>query len=53
MFLMHDEGNSMLKGLTKMSGGGIKYTLTLVLFCIIMIHVFYLIFKLFEMVLLF
>ena len=48
MFLMHDEGNSMLKGLTKISGGGTKYTLTLVLFCIIMVHVFYFIFKLLE-----
>lgn len=46
MFLTGDEDNSMLKKLTALSGGGIKYTLLLVLFCIFMIHVFYFIFKL-------
>lgn len=51
MFLTYDEENKMLHRLTILSGGGIKYTLTLVLFCILMIHVFYFIFKLIEMLL--
>ena len=51
MFLMHDEGSSMLKIIYEKSGGGIKYTGSLVLFSIIMIHVFFLIFKLLEMLL--
>ena len=49
MFLIDDYDNSMLKNLTALSGGGIKYTLLLVFFCILMIHVFYFICKLLEM----
>lgn len=48
MFLTGDENNSMLKKISAFSGGGIKYTLTLVLFCIFMIHVFFFIFQLLE-----
>ena len=51
MFLTGDENNSMLKRLTTISGGGVKYTLLLVLFCIFMIHVFYFVFKCIEILL--
>ena len=49
MFLTHDENNFMLKKITMLSGGGKKYTLTLVLFCAIVIHIFYFIFTLIKM----
>lgn len=46
MFLRKTYGNSMLEVIWKKTGGGLKYTAGLVCFCIVMIHVFYLIFRL-------
>ena len=45
MFLRDTYGNPLLEGIKKITGGGIAYTGGLVCFCIIMIHVFYALFK--------
>ena len=45
MFLVDDYDNPLLKVITKVTGGGFAYTVGLVLFCIFMIHVFYIVFK--------
>ena len=46
MFLIKDEGSSMLKIIYDKAGGGKKYTLYLVVASIIVINLFYLLFKL-------
>ena len=48
MFLIHDERNAMLKKITAFCGKGFGYTAGLVTFCIIVIHIFYFLFKLLE-----
>ncbi|MBQ7991396.1 MAG: YwaF family protein [Solobacterium sp.] len=45
MFLRGTYGNPMLEAIRKHTGDGIAYTGGLVLFCIVMIHVFYVLFK--------
>ena len=50
MFLMHDEKNTMLMNITKVCGSGSRYTIGLITLCVIFIHVFYLIFKILEMI---
>lgn len=45
MFLVDDYDNPLLKVITKVTGGGFAYTVGLVLFCIFMIQVFYILFK--------
>ena len=48
MFLKGTYGNPMLEAIRRISGDGIAYTGGLVCFCIIMIHVFFVIFKCIE-----
>ena len=48
MFLRDTYGNPMLEAIRRITGDGIAYTGGLICFCIIMIHVFYLIFRLIE-----
>ena len=48
MFLVHDENNALLKKISDTCGGGFRYTLGLVVFSIVAIHVFYGIFKMLE-----
>ena len=50
MFLMHDEKNTMLMNITKLCGSGGRYTIGLITLCVIFIHIFYLIFKILEMI---
>ncbi|MBQ9036030.1 MAG: YwaF family protein [Erysipelotrichaceae bacterium] len=52
MFLRDTYDNPLLNVIWKLTGGGIKYTGGLVCFCIIMIHVFFAIFKLIELLIL-
>ena len=52
MFLIKDEGSSMLKVIYDKAGGGKKYTLCLIIASIVVIHVFYLIFKLISFMIL-
>ena len=51
MFLRDTYDNALLNVIWKITGGGINYTGGLVCFCIIMIHVFFIIFKLIELLL--
>ena len=50
MFLKHDEGSSLLATISNISGGGHKYTLALVGISIMVIHIFYFIFKIIELI---
>lgn len=52
MFLIKNEGSSMLKVIYDKVGGGKKYTLCLIIASIVVIHVFYLIFKLISLMIL-
>lgn len=49
MFLRDTYGNPMLEAIRKKTGDGIAYTGGLVCFCIVMIHVFFVLFKLIQM----
>jgi uncharacterized membrane protein YwaF len=48
MFLIHDEKNTMLMKITKICGSGVRYTVGLILFCILGTNISYLIFKVLE-----
>ena len=48
MFLLDSEGNYLLDKMYRAAGGGIKYTLALIVFAAAIIHVFFAIFKLVE-----
>lgn len=48
MFLIHDEGSSLLTTIRNIFGSGRKYTLALVGISVVVIHIFYFIFKLIE-----
>ena len=48
MFLLHDEGSSLLTTIRNTFGSGRKYTLALVGISVVVIHVFYFLFKLIE-----
>ncbi len=50
MFLRDTYGNPMLEAIKKFTGDGIAYTGGLVCFCIIMIHVFYALFRCIELI---
>ena len=52
MFLIKAEGSSMLKKIYEASGGGFKYRLYLIIASIVVIHIFYLIFKLLSFIIL-
>jgi uncharacterized membrane protein YwaF len=45
MFLRGTYGNPLLEAIRSRTGDGIAYTIGLVLFCIVMIHIFYVLFK--------
>lgn len=51
MFLRDTYGNPLLEVIWKVTRGGFAYTVGLVCFCIIMIHIFYNIFKLIAIIL--
>ena len=51
MFLLDSEGNYLLDKIYRAAGGGIKYTLGLIVFTMVMIHVFFVIFKVIDMLL--
>ena len=53
MFLRDTYGNPLLKMIEKVTGSGVSYTIGLVIFCIFMIHVFYLIFKFISLLVLY
>jgi uncharacterized membrane protein YwaF len=46
MFLVHNENNVMLKKISDTCGDGFRYTLGLVCFAIVAVHIFYGVFKL-------
>ncbi len=48
MFLMDPEGNYLLEKIYRVAGGGIRYTLGLVAFAAIMIHVFFVFFRIID-----
>lgn len=48
MFLVHNENNVMLKKISDTCGSGFRYTLGLICFAIVAVHVFYGLFKLLE-----
>ena len=48
MFLMHPDGNFLLSAIENVTGKGLPYTGGLVVFVIIMIHIFFVVFKLLE-----
>ena len=49
MFLVYNENNPLLKKISDTCGDGFRYTLGLICFAIIAVHVFYGLFKLLEM----
>lgn len=48
MFLVYHENNVMLKKISDTCRGGFRYTLGLICFAIVAVHVFYGMFKLLE-----
>ena len=48
MFLVHNENNAMLKKISDTCGEGFRYTLGLICFAIFSVHIYYVVFKLLE-----
>ena len=48
MFLLGPEGNYILEKIQRVTGGGIRYTLGLIVFAVVIIHIFFVIFRVIE-----
>ena len=48
MFLLNSEGNYILDKISRAAGGGIRYTVGLIVFAVVVIHVFFVIFKIID-----